>query len=228
MATGRSDFPNQVNNVLGFPFIFRGALDARANEITQDMLIAAVYALAELAREPVPASVLKAYKLKKLCSARTTSCPSRSIPAWPSACHRPWPRRRRRRKRRAEPVQTRNLNRAVKPVARPVYLNLFRIHLPLAGWVSILHRVSGALLFVALPLGVWVLSVSLANEAGFRRIAGWLAHPLGKLVLLLLIAAFAQHLFAGLRHLALDAHWGVSCATRPAEQSRGHAGQCGW
>ena len=66
MATGRSDFPNQVNNVLGFPFIFRGALDARAREITQDMLIAAVYALAELAREPVPASVLKAYKLKKL------------------------------------------------------------------------------------------------------------------------------------------------------------------
>jgi len=66
MATGRSDYPNQVNNVLGFPFIFRGALDARAKEITQDMLIAAVHALAELAREPVPASVLKAYKLTKL------------------------------------------------------------------------------------------------------------------------------------------------------------------
>ena len=66
MATGRSDFPNQVNNVLGFPFIFRGALDARAKEITQAMLIAAVHALAELAREPVPAAVLKAYKLKKL------------------------------------------------------------------------------------------------------------------------------------------------------------------
>jgi malate dehydrogenase (oxaloacetate-decarboxylating)(NADP+) len=66
MATGRSDYPNQVNNVLGFPFIFRGALDARAKEITQPMLVAAVRALAELAREPVPASVLKAYKLKKL------------------------------------------------------------------------------------------------------------------------------------------------------------------
>ena len=66
MATGRSDYPNQVNNVLGFPFIFRGALDARAKEITQEMLIAAVYALAELARERVPASVLKAYNLKKL------------------------------------------------------------------------------------------------------------------------------------------------------------------
>ncbi len=66
MATGRSDYPNQVNNVLGFPFIFRGALDARAKEITQDMLIAAVHALAGLAREPVPAAVLKAYQLKKL------------------------------------------------------------------------------------------------------------------------------------------------------------------
>lgn len=66
MATGRSDYPNQVNNVLGFPFIFRGALDARAKEITQAMLIAAVHALAGLARERVPASVLKAYKLKTL------------------------------------------------------------------------------------------------------------------------------------------------------------------
>ena len=61
MATGRSDFPNQVNNVLGFPYIFRGALDARARKITQEMMIAAVKALAELAKEPVPAEVLKAY-----------------------------------------------------------------------------------------------------------------------------------------------------------------------
>ncbi|MDO9468246.1 MAG: malic enzyme-like NAD(P)-binding protein, partial [Thiobacillus sp.] len=57
---------NQVNNVLGFPFIFRGALDARAKQITEAMLIAAVHALAGLAREPVPAAVLKAYKLTKL------------------------------------------------------------------------------------------------------------------------------------------------------------------
>jgi succinate dehydrogenase / fumarate reductase cytochrome b subunit len=97
----------------------------------------------------------------------------------------------------------------VKPIARPVYLNLLRIDLPLPGWVSILHRVSGALLFAALPLGVWVLSVSLADEAGFQRIAGWLAHPLARLVLLGLIWAFVHHLLAGLRHLALDVHWGV-------------------
>lgn len=66
MATGRSDFPNQVNNVLGFPFIFRGALDARAKSITEKMLIAAVRALAELAREPVPEEVLKAYNAKEM------------------------------------------------------------------------------------------------------------------------------------------------------------------
>ena len=66
MATGRSDYPNQVNNVLGFPFIFRGVLDARAREISQAMLIAAAEALAALAREPVPAAVLQAYGVSQL------------------------------------------------------------------------------------------------------------------------------------------------------------------
>ena len=61
MATGRSDYPNQVNNVLGFPFIFRGALDVRASEINEAMKIAAVYALAELAKKPVPDIVNMAY-----------------------------------------------------------------------------------------------------------------------------------------------------------------------
>jgi malate dehydrogenase (oxaloacetate-decarboxylating)(NADP+) len=66
MATGRSDYPNQVNNVLGFPFIFRGALDVRATAISREMLIAAVYALAELTHEPVPQEVLTAYRLEHL------------------------------------------------------------------------------------------------------------------------------------------------------------------
>ena len=70
MATGRSDYPNQVNNVLGFPFIFRGTLDARAKRITQQMLIAAVHALADLAREPVPADVLAIYNLTELAFGR--------------------------------------------------------------------------------------------------------------------------------------------------------------
>jgi malate dehydrogenase (oxaloacetate-decarboxylating)(NADP+) len=66
MATGRSDFPNQVNNALCFPYLFRGALDAKAKQITDEMQIAAARALAELAREPVPDDVLVAYNLTSL------------------------------------------------------------------------------------------------------------------------------------------------------------------
>jgi malate dehydrogenase (oxaloacetate-decarboxylating)(NADP+) len=65
MATGRSDYPNQVNNVLGFPFIFRGALDVRASEINEPMKLAAAKALAALAKEDVPDSVVKAYSGQK-------------------------------------------------------------------------------------------------------------------------------------------------------------------
>ena len=61
MATGRSDFPNQINNVLGFPFIFRGALDVRATTINDEMKLAAVRALADLAKEEVPEEVKLAY-----------------------------------------------------------------------------------------------------------------------------------------------------------------------
>ncbi len=66
MATGRSDFPNQVNNALCFPYLFRGALDAKAKKITEEMKVAAAKALGELAHEPVPAEVLKAYQLTAL------------------------------------------------------------------------------------------------------------------------------------------------------------------
>src|SRR5450755_400867 len=62
IATGRSDYPNQVNNVLGFPYIFRGALDVRATTINMEMKIAAAHALAELAREDVPDEVAAAYQ----------------------------------------------------------------------------------------------------------------------------------------------------------------------
>ena len=65
-ATGRSDYPNQINNVLGFPYIFRGALDVRATTINEEMKLAAAKALALLAKEPVPDVVLKAYNLESL------------------------------------------------------------------------------------------------------------------------------------------------------------------
>lgn len=66
VATGRSDYPNQINNVLGFPFIFRGALDVRARSINDEMKIAASRALADLAKEPVPGDVLQAYQVEHL------------------------------------------------------------------------------------------------------------------------------------------------------------------
>ena len=66
IATGRSDYPNQINNVLCFPFIFRGTLDVRASEINFQMKIAAAEALANLAREAVPDSILKIYNKKNL------------------------------------------------------------------------------------------------------------------------------------------------------------------
>jgi malate dehydrogenase (oxaloacetate-decarboxylating)(NADP+) len=65
-ATGRSDYPNQINNVLGFPFIFRGALDVRSSVINEEMKLAASKALAELTKLPVPAEVLRAYSIDKL------------------------------------------------------------------------------------------------------------------------------------------------------------------
>jgi malate dehydrogenase (oxaloacetate-decarboxylating)(NADP+) len=66
MATGRSDFPNQVNNALCFPYLFRGALDAQATQISEEMKVAAARALSDLAREPVPQQVLDAYQLQSL------------------------------------------------------------------------------------------------------------------------------------------------------------------
>src|SRR5947207_970946 len=78
MATGRSDFPNQVNNVLGFPFIFRGALDCRATTINEEMKLAASRALADLAKEEVPDSVLRAYATDRFSFGRDSLIPKRS------------------------------------------------------------------------------------------------------------------------------------------------------
>lgn len=75
MATGRSDHPNQVNNVLGFPYIFRGALDVRATDINEEMKLAAVKALASLAKKTVPDEVSQAYGLKNLTFGRTNIIP---------------------------------------------------------------------------------------------------------------------------------------------------------
>jgi malate dehydrogenase (oxaloacetate-decarboxylating)(NADP+) len=80
VATGRSDYPNQVNNVLGFPFIFRGALDVRAAVINTEMKMAAVKALCEITKEAVPASVISAYGGKALTFGRDYILPKPTDP----------------------------------------------------------------------------------------------------------------------------------------------------
>lgn len=80
IATGRSDYPNQVNNVLCFPYLFRGALDARAKAITDEMKMAAVHAIAALALEPVPDEVLRAYNLTELSFGREYILPKLTDP----------------------------------------------------------------------------------------------------------------------------------------------------
>src|SRR5690606_6892266 len=76
IATGRSDYPNQVNNVLGFPYIFRGALDVRARRVNHEMKVACAQALAALAREDVPDEVATAYRGRRLTFGRDYIIPS--------------------------------------------------------------------------------------------------------------------------------------------------------
>lgn len=93
---------------------------------------------------------------------------------------------------------------------RPKYLDLFSIRLPVPGLVSILHRISGLVLFLLLPFLLWLLDNSLHSRSSFARFQAVISAPLVKLVLLGLIWAFLHHLFAGLRHIALDLDWGVN------------------
>lgn len=92
---------------------------------------------------------------------------------------------------------------------RPVYLNLLKIRLPLPGVVSIMHRMSGALLFLLLPVLLYVLQLSLASEQGYAEVQGWFRLPLVKLLLIGVIWGYLHHFCMGLRYLALDLDIGV-------------------
>ena len=89
---------------------------------------------------------------------------------------------------------------------RPKHLALHKIELPLPGFVSILHRVSGVFLFLALPLFLWMLQASMRSIETYTQLVEILQHPLSKLVLLGLLWSFMHHFFAGIRYLALDLH----------------------
>ena len=95
---------------------------------------------------------------------------------------------------------------------RPKHLALHLIKLPLPGFVSILHRISGLLLFIALPLLLLMLQYSLRSIETYTQLLAVLAHPLAKLMLLGLLWAFLHHFCAGLRYLAIDLDYGVKLA----------------
>lgn len=87
---------------------------------------------------------------------------------------------------------------------RPVYLNLLQIRLPVGGVLSILHRITGALLVLMLPFALYILDRSLQDPAFFNEIAAQLAGIKGRIALLIMVWAFAQHFMSGVRHLLLD------------------------
>ncbi len=96
---------------------------------------------------------------------------------------------------------------ALKP--RPKYLNLTRIKQPISALLSILHRASGAVLFLCIPLALAALQASLGSADGFARLAQVAAHPLAKLMLLGIAWAYLHHFCAGIRYLLLDVHKGI-------------------
>lgn len=95
---------------------------------------------------------------------------------------------------------------------RPKHLALHKIKLPLPGLVSILHRFSGILLFLFIPLLLWLLQASLFSIETYSQLLEWIKHPLSRLVLAGLLWAFLHHLCAGIRYLALDLHIGSNLA----------------
>jgi succinate dehydrogenase / fumarate reductase cytochrome b subunit len=96
---------------------------------------------------------------------------------------------------------------------RPLWYNLSPLNLPVPGLVSIFHRVSGALLFLGLVWFLFLLDLSLSSEAGFERFRAYVAHPVTKLALLVLLWSFLHHFCAGIRYLFLDIDRGVDLAT---------------
>lgn len=99
-----------------------------------------------------------------------------------------------------------------RPNNRPKNLRLISIRLPLPALISILHRASGMLLFLVLPVLLWLLSLSLQSPQGFEQALDIMTTPWVKLFELGLIWAFLHHFFAGLRHLSLDLHFGLELA----------------
>jgi|SRR5690606_11682308 succinate dehydrogenase / fumarate reductase cytochrome b subunit len=103
-----------------------------------------------------------------------------------------------------------------KSAKRPVYLNLFQIQQPIGAVVSIVHRVTGALLALLTPFGLWALHLSLQGPAGYARVQAVLGSVPGRLLALLALWLLLQHLYSGIRHLLLDVNVGFELPTARA------------
>lgn len=88
--------------------------------------------------------------------------------------------------------------------ARPVYLNLIKIKLPIAGIISIFHRLTGVLLFLAIPVSLYLLKLSVTDEQSFQLAVSYMDYPLSRFFILLVIWSFVHHLFTGIRFLLID------------------------
>ena len=100
---------------------------------------------------------------------------------------------------------------------QPVYLNLFKIKLPLPGIISLLHRVTGVVLFLAIPFSMYLLQLSMHDATDFQRAVDLLNHPLALFFEVIIFAALIYHLFAGIRFLLMDIDIGED--KKPAETS---------
>lgn len=99
---------------------------------------------------------------------------------------------------------------------RPVFLDIPSIRLPIPGIVSILHRISGVVLFITLPVLLWLLSGTLSQQADFDSYRAFVSNPLVKLALIGVLWAYMHHMLAGIRFLLLDAHKGLELNTARA------------
>lgn len=96
---------------------------------------------------------------------------------------------------------------------RPKHLNLFKIHLPITGIASINHRISGLILFLAIPASLYLFQKSLMSVNGFEEALSYLSSPLVKLLLVILLWSFIHHLLAGFRFLLIDQNIGISLSS---------------
>lgn len=103
-----------------------------------------------------------------------------------------------------------NNARKERPQIRNIHItDIVRYRLPMPGMVSIMHRISGAVLFLALPFLLYLFELSIRSEISFAEFGGVISHPFAKLVLVVLAWGYLQHFFAGIRHLVMDTHIGL-------------------